>query len=64
MSVASCERSISKLKLIKNYLRSIMGQSRLSDLALLSIESETVKDIDFDEVIDRFAALKTRKGKF
>ena len=41
-----------------------MGQSRLSDLALLSIESETVKDIDFDEVIDRFAALKTRKGKF
>ena len=63
VSVASCERSFSKLKLIKNYLRSIMGQSRLSDLALLSIESETVKDIDFDEVIDRFAALKTRKGK-
>jgi hypothetical protein len=64
VSVASCERSFSKLKLIKNYLRSTMGQSRLSDLALLSIESETVKDIDFDEVIDRFAALKTRKGKF
>lgn len=64
LSVVSCERSFSKLKLIKNYLRSTMGQSRLSDLALLSIESDTVKDIDFDEVIDRFAALKTRKGKF
>jgi hypothetical protein len=64
VSVASCERSFSILKLIKNYLRSTMGQSRLSGLALLSIESETVKDIDFDEVIDRFAALKTRKGKF
>jgi len=64
VSVASCERSFSKLKLIKNYLRSTMGQSRLSDLALLSIESDMVKDIDFDGVIDRFAALKTRKGKF
>jgi len=41
-----------------------MGQSRLSDLALLSIESDMMKDIDFDGVIDRFAALKTRKGKF
>ena len=41
-----------------------MGQSRLSDLAILSIESDMVKDVDFDEVIDKFAALKTRKGKF
>ena len=64
VSVASCERNFSKLKLIKNYLRSTMGQSRLSDLAILSIESDMVKDVDFDEVIDKFAALKTRKGKF
>ena len=41
-----------------------MGQSRLSNLALLSIESDIAKDIDFDDVIGRFAALKTRKGKF
>src|SRR6218665_2749244 len=52
MSVASCERSFSKLKLIKNYLRSAMGQSRLSNLAILSIESELAKSIDFDEVVD------------
>ncbi|XP_063794591.1 zinc finger MYM-type protein 1-like [Pseudophryne corroboree] len=64
VSVASCERSFSKLKLIKNYLRSTMGQSRLSNLAILSVESELAKDIDFDEVIHRFAALKARKGKF
>ena len=61
--VASCERSFSKLKLIKSYLRSTMGQSRLSDLAMLSIERDTVNDIDFDEVIDKFAVLKSRKGK-
>ena len=41
-----------------------MGQSRLSNLALLSIENGMVKDIDFDDVIDKFAALKTRKGNF
>ena len=64
VSVASCERSFSKLKLIKNYLRSTMGQSRLSNLAILSIESESARSIDFDEVIDKFAALKARKGKF
>ncbi|KAM9311655.1 zinc finger MYM-type protein 1-like [Gastrophryne carolinensis] len=64
VSVASCERSFSKLKLIKNYLRSTMGQSRLSDLALLSVESELVQTIDFDEVVNSFAALKTRKTKF
>ena len=63
VSVASCERSFSKLKLIKSYLRFTMGQSRLSDLAMLSIERDTVNDIDFDEVIDKFAVLKSRKGK-
>ncbi|XP_040197560.1 zinc finger MYM-type protein 1-like [Rana temporaria] len=64
VSVASCERSFSKLKLIKNYLRSTMGQARLSDLAMLSVESELAKCIDFDEVVHNFAAVKARKAKF
>ncbi|XP_073491308.1 uncharacterized protein [Aquarana catesbeiana] len=63
VSVASCERSFSKLKLIKNYLRSTMGQARLSDLAILSVESELAKCIDFD-VVHNFAAVKARKAKF
>ena len=36
VSVASDERSFSKLKLIKTYLRSCMTQERLSDLAFLA----------------------------
>ena len=39
VTVATAERPFSKLKLIKNYLRSTMLQDRLSGLAILSIEN-------------------------
>ena len=42
VTVASAERSFSKLKLIKSYLRSKMQQSRLTNLAILSIENKLV----------------------
>jgi hypothetical protein len=35
---ASAERSFSKLKIIKNYLRSTLSQCKLTSLATLSIE--------------------------
>jgi hypothetical protein len=38
VTVAASERSFSKLKLIKNYLRSSVGQMRLSGLAIISME--------------------------
>ena len=61
VSIASCERSFSKLKLILLYSRASMGQDRLSDLALLSVKRETLEKIDFDDVIDQFATVKSRK---
>ena len=61
ISVASCERSFSKLKLIKNYLRSAMSQTRLTDLAVLSIERELADGLNFDSVINNFAERKARK---
>jgi len=61
VSIASCERSFSKLKLILSYTRVSMGQDRLSDLALLSVERETLEKTDFDDVIDQFATVKSRK---
>ncbi|KFM73429.1 Zinc finger MYM-type protein 1, partial [Stegodyphus mimosarum] len=39
-SIASCERSFSKLKHILSYLRLSMAQERLSALALLSVEQQ------------------------
>ena len=64
VTIVTAERSFSKLKLIKNYLRSTMSQSRLVDLALLSIESELARTIDFNSVIDNFATIKARRGCF
>ena len=47
---AQGERSFLKLKRIKNYLRSTMGQARLSALALLSIEDNLLWEMTFREV--------------
>ena len=64
VSVASNERSFSKLKMIKTYLRSCMTQERLSDLGLLSIEKERFKDIDRNAIVRDFANVNARKHIF
>jgi len=56
VSSASCERSFSALKRIKTYLRSTMQEERLVNLAVLSVEREISRNLNFDEVIDKFAA--------
>ena len=61
VTVASGERSFSKLKLIKTYLRSSMGQERLNNLVILSIEHEVAHNLNYTVVIDSFAAAKARK---
>ena len=38
-----------------------MSQTRLSNLAILSIENDQLDELDFDEVINEFAALKARR---
>jgi hypothetical protein len=43
--VASTERNFSKLKLLKNYLRSTMSQQKLNGLATLCIEKKLLEDI-------------------
>ena len=50
-----CERSISSLRRVHNYTRSTMGQSRLCNLAILTIESEILGSISNDKLIDQFA---------
>ena len=46
VSVAEGERSFSKLAIIKNHLRSPMGQDHLSSLVLLSCEHDLAKALN------------------
>lgn len=61
VSNVSTERSFSKLKLIKNYLRNSMADNRLNSLALLSIESSMMDELKFDDIIETFVQAKRRK---
>ncbi|KAK4877151.1 hypothetical protein RN001_009657 [Aquatica leii] len=55
-AVTNCtaERSFSVLKRIKNYLRSRRSEERLNSLAILNIEADLTKSINYDSVIDEF----------
>jgi hypothetical protein len=64
VTVASGERSFSKLKLIKTYLRASMKQDRLNGLAKLSIEKDVASELDYSSVITKFASLKARRVSF
>ena len=64
VSIASCKRNFSKLKLIKSYLRSTMGESRLFAPSILSIESDLVETLSLDDIISEFASLKARRIQF
>lgn len=61
ISVASGERAFSKLKIIKNYLRTSMTEERLSNLSIMAIESEITDYLKIDEAIEEFAAKKSRR---
>jgi len=62
VTVASGERFFNKLKLVKNYLRSAISQTRIVDLARLNIESSIATQVDYDSVIRHFANKNTRKS--
>ena len=63
VTVASAERSFSKLKLIKTYIRSKMSQTKLTNLAILSIENIVAKALDKTELIRKFASVNAVREK-
>jgi hypothetical protein len=62
VTVAKEERSFSKLKLIKTYLRSTMCQERLSDLAILSIENAISQELNYGDLIKKNCKRKSEEG--
>jgi hypothetical protein len=61
VTIASAERSFSKLKLLKNYLRSTI-QDRLNGLAILCIEKKLLDEIDLNGIIDDFVSQNIRRN--
>lgn len=61
--ITNCEaeRSFSKLTFIKNKYRSSMGETRLSHLALMSIENDVLSKLSFDDIIDEFSKVSIPK---
>ena len=59
----SSERSFSSLRRLKTYLRNTMGQERLSNLAIMSIETAFVNRViseDIEDIIKAFASNHSR----
>ena len=61
VTTCSAERSFSVLRLLKTYLRSRMGEERLTGLALMYVHSDL--KIDLDDIINRFSQ-KNRRLEF
>ena len=62
LMVTNCsgERSFSKLKYIKNRLRTTTTNERVTHLSLMSIEYDILRETDFDDLITDFAQRKGR----
>ena len=55
VSSSTCERSLSAMRRVKNYLRSTMQQDRFSALSVLNIESDITRNIDIAQLIEEFS---------
>lgn len=60
VTIASCERCHSKVKIINNYMRATMDEDRLESLVQISSERDLAQDIKLHSLVDQFA-LKPRK---
>ena len=63
VSTITAERTFSALKRIKSWMRSTMGEERLSNLAILNIYRERAA-IDIDTAIKVFANLNNRRCQY
>jgi len=63
VTVASNERTFSKLKLIKNYLRSTTCEERLNSLMILNTEKDILDNLNLSIISEQWATLKQRRIK-
>lgn len=62
-TVVSCERTFSKLKFVKNRLRSLLRQELLEAMLVCSIESDILKAIPNERVYEKLSAKSSEMQK-
>ena len=58
MTVASCERTHSKVKIINNNLRVAMSPDRLEDIVQISNERDLANNIELSKLVEIFKLAK------
>ena len=61
ISSAASERFFSTLKRVKTYVHLTMNNDQLSNLMVISVESEFVKKLDVDLLVDKFGRIGNRR---
>ena len=61
VTVASCECTHSKVKIINNYLRAAMSPDRLEDLVQISSEHDIADNIKLSKLVEVFKVANHRK---
>jgi len=64
VSSATCERSFSAMRRVRNYLRTTMSESRFSALSSLYIERDLSSNVDVHDVVAQYAAKGNRRLQF
>ena len=64
VSTATCERSFSVMRRIRNYLRVTMGQERFSNFGLLNIENDITTKVDSENILNQFASVTSHSLMF
>ena len=63
-TLCSAERSFSTLHRLKTYLRSTMGQQRVSNIAVINTERASVVNNNMDRIIDIFGRQNGKESYF
>ncbi|KAJ8352006.1 hypothetical protein SKAU_G00234820 [Synaphobranchus kaupii] len=61
VGTATCERTFSAMRRVRNWMQTTTGQERLSSLCLLHIESDLTKKIKPQQIIDAYDARSKRR---
>lgn len=59
-----CERDFSKLKFIKNRLRSSLCEKSLENLMILSVEARMFENLHLEDIIDEIIASSNKISLF